>query len=553
MKKENNNSFVEEKGIRILENILENTKRIKCYFLRNDKTPLFDGFFNLLDEDKTILKKFDVQIKSSPSISPLRKGLNKGKYKYGFNIDVLDATRTKITETPTFYFVINPDTEEIFFKYLSTEFLVSLNYRNLNKKVITYYFSENDKLVDLNAFLMLLDKIRIDSKKSINFKSQKEIGAIQKSMNKFYKKLDKIDFIIQELWPNLFKFGIRSSYIFGKAKSTSCMAYAIYPIEYGSTQTDIQDYQMFNDNLFNYYDMTGKITLDNYLDDCISNILHFYFNETNYLIKFLPDICLYELIFSFLDNIASIDSSLLSNEYFHKFYKNEFNLEELLNIVNPFFEITKLILSRKDFDYTVYKCINYFVGFQRNGKIYFDEKKIKVVIRLVFTVEELRKRKITKIIRPWNYFLKNSKIFSPCFTSDLFDKNKFLSAIDTILTNLPNYLDELVANTKLEIRNPLKGTYIYNVKLVDNQFKHYDIDIALEDKNSCYSVKNNSIEENKMYAKRCNSIIEDFFVNNTPVFNFVRILFEEIICKKLEVKNKGVLIGYTTFNKLFLF
>lgn len=555
MKKENNNSFIEGNGIRILEGALEKTGRIKCYFKSNDKTPLFDGFFNFLNKNKMILKKFDVQIKTLTSIIPLKKGPNKGKYKYRFDTDVLDAVRMKITENPTFYFVINQGTEEVFFKYLSAEFLVSLNYINLNKKYVTYYFNNEEKLVDLNDFLMFLDNITKTSKKDIIFKSQKEIEIIQRSMNKFYKKLDKIDFIINELWPNLFKFGIRLShsknFIFDKVKDTDCMTYAIYPIEYGSTQKDIQEYDMLNDNLFNCYDMTGGITTDKYLDNCISNILYFYFSESNCLLKFLPNICLEELIFSFLDDITNIDRTLLSNKYSHTFYKEELSFGELFNIANPFFRIVQSILSRKDFDDTAYKCIKYFIKFQTNDKVYYDEKKINMVIRLAYCIEELKKRKITKIIRPWNYFVENSKILFSFSKSDLFDKTKFLDVIYTIFTNLPNYLNEIIDNTKLRIRNPLKGKYIYNVKLVDNQIKYYNIEIAVEDENSSYSVKNSLIQENKNYIWRCSSIVEDYFENYTPVFNFVRILFEEIICKNLEVKNKGVLIGNKTFNKLF--
>ena len=73
MKKENPNSFIEEDGIRLLESFLESKKTIKTHFSRNDKTPLYDGYFNLLNQNSEIMKQFDVQIKSSEKLSFLVK------------------------------------------------------------------------------------------------------------------------------------------------------------------------------------------------------------------------------------------------------------------------------------------------------------------------------------------------------------------------------------------------------------------------------------------------------------------------------------------------
>lgn len=556
VKKENSNKFIEEKGIRCLETFLEKSERIKCYFTRNDKTPLFDGYFYLLNSDGTISKKFDVQIKSSNSIVPLIKGPNKGKYRYKFDVDVLEAIRTKITENPTFYFVVNPDTNEIFFKYLSIDFLVSLDYRSSSKNAVTYYFDESDKLRDLNLFLKLLKDISSVSNNTITFKSKKEMADIQKSMNSFYKKLDQIDFIIKEIWPQLFKFGIRSSRnnnIFIGKQKMNCVAYAIYPINYGSSESLIQDYNLLNDNLFNHFDTTFEETLDEYLDNCISNILHFYFSETNLLIRFVPDICLNELIYSFLDDLALYEHSLLSKKYFHTFHKDELNYDEILKIMEPLFETTKKLISGNKLGHSDYEYINFFTKFKVGDKIYFDDKKINDVKKQFFVLEELRKRKIIKIQRPWNYYKENSQISFPCFTCDLLDKDKFLVAVDTLLSNLINHLSYVLKESKLFLNNEINGVFSYDVKLVKNQIHHYVIDVVLENESDKFQIKQKAIDENKLYSRRCWSDIEDLFIESTPIYNCLKILFNSVLCKKLKVKNKGILIGTKNYENLLIF
>ena len=153
MKKENQNSKIEEKALRILEDLLDGFKKIKTHFKREDKVPLFDGFFNLLNQNGEILKRFDVQVKGSANLSKLERGPNKGKIKYGFDVDVLDAVRKKVTENPTFYFVVDIKTHSIYYKLLTTDFLVSLNYLGSNSESVNYYFCDSDKLDDENSFI----------------------------------------------------------------------------------------------------------------------------------------------------------------------------------------------------------------------------------------------------------------------------------------------------------------------------------------------------------------------------------------------------------------
>lgn len=562
MRKENPNSFIEESGIRCIEDKLERSKRIKCHFSRNDKTPLFDGYFNLLSEDKNILKQFEVQIKSTNNISPLKRGKNKGKYRYYFDKDVLESVRTKITENPTIYFVVNPETKKILYKYLDIDFLVSLDYIDSESSKITYCFSEDETLNDINSFIYRLEKIQKNSVSQVIFKSSEEIKTIQIAMNGFYKKLNDIDFISKSIWPNLWKFGIKTSesynlqLIVGKNQKNiggKCSAFAIYPIQYGSNTNIIQDYIPANDNMFNYFDMTNQLTPEKYLDTCLSKIISFYFNKTNGFISYLPSICLFELIFSFLDQLADLDNSLASKEYFHAYYKNELSYDELMILLTPYINVARLILT-KEIPFNSYDIhIRFFVNAKSDKLVYFDEKKIYSAIRLFFVLEEIKKRKISSINRPWNYSVEMSKVSFPCYTADLFDYDRFCSTVDSVLSNISDYVEEIIDRVPIKIRKSFKGTYYYKITLTEGIIKRYTIRMALIDSSTSFKIVNHEIDNDALFiCSYWSSEIEDLFEGNTPIYNCCRIVFHQMLCEKLNVDNEGVLIENRYIKKMFI-
>ena len=61
MTKEIDSGFIETKGVALLSQKLQCNRMIRTHFNVDDKLPLFDGFFNLLDQENNILKRFDVQ------------------------------------------------------------------------------------------------------------------------------------------------------------------------------------------------------------------------------------------------------------------------------------------------------------------------------------------------------------------------------------------------------------------------------------------------------------------------------------------------------------
>ena len=80
MAKHTISAFNEKTAIRMLSDFLEQNHTIATFFKENDRTPNYDGSFELVDEDETPTKQFIVQIKKVENLVPNIKGLNKGKY-----------------------------------------------------------------------------------------------------------------------------------------------------------------------------------------------------------------------------------------------------------------------------------------------------------------------------------------------------------------------------------------------------------------------------------------------------------------------------------------
>ena len=146
-------AFDESKSIRILSGLLESTGEIKTFFGENDKTPNYDGSFELVNDEQEPVKQFIVQIKKVD-----RLVLNsKEKYDYRLKTNFLQYVKDKVTENPAIYFVVDLATEKVYWIYLSDETLIRLNFEG--KKTVTYHFREEDSISNVEAFVLTMQKI----------------------------------------------------------------------------------------------------------------------------------------------------------------------------------------------------------------------------------------------------------------------------------------------------------------------------------------------------------------------------------------------------------
>lgn len=150
-------AFDEAEAIRQLSEFLEKNRSIKTFFKENDRTPNHDGFMELLDDNEEPIKQFIVQIKHVKNLIPNPKGRNEGKYTYPLETNFLDYAKSKVSESPSIYFVVDIVTKNIFWLYLTDDFLGSLGFEG--QDTITYHFEDGDIVKDIASFEHQLNQI----------------------------------------------------------------------------------------------------------------------------------------------------------------------------------------------------------------------------------------------------------------------------------------------------------------------------------------------------------------------------------------------------------
>ena len=556
MKKESQNSKIEEKAIRILEDFLDGSKAIKTHFKREDKTQLFDGFFNLLDQNNNILKRFDVQIKGSTRIDKLKKGPNKGKVKFCFDVHVLDAVRQKVTENPTFYFVVDIKTQTIYYKHLTTDFLVGLNYLATESTSVVYYFCDSDKLVSEALFVDELQDIRKMSVERAVFKSAEEIKTIQEAMNGFYRKTHEIDFIMKSIWPNLWKFGLKTSSSVKKIignnaeykLASDCTAFAIYPIMFGDTRNEVLDYSFSEENIFDSLDFTNEISPEDYLNDCLTNIISHYFSESLDYIRYLPTICLNEIVFSYLDSLAVYDESISSKDRFKTFVLDTVSLNDVAEMVEPYVFAAKGALSKNNINWD-----NHLISFFSNvrfpdGRFSIKQEQVKRSICVDLAVRELLERGEREACRPWKMMATKANANLALYKADLYDENLFRQAIDQFFLDLPTVLHDFEKAIPASIDLQPKGLYFYQIIRSENPFPYYSIKAALIDDKSPFRMEKKEVREIDLYKSSFwSATIETLFEDGTPYTHICRLILQKAICEKLGIEDKGITLNDRVF------
>lgn len=206
-------SFNESSSTRLLSEILEYKRTIKTFFKENDRTPNYDGSFELVDKEFLPKKQFIVQIKKVEDLEKSTSGKNKGKYVYQLETPFLFYVKAKVTESPAIYFVVDICTSNIFWVYLSDEFLMNLNFENNKSGKIAYAFSEENKLLDIDAFTQEITGIAQKGNELFLNKMPEEIEKLQDAVDYLNYHINA-DFqvIKKHMFPNLWRFGIRCSH-----------------------------------------------------------------------------------------------------------------------------------------------------------------------------------------------------------------------------------------------------------------------------------------------------------------------------------------------------
>ena len=579
-------SFNESLEIRILSGVLESKKLIKTFFKENDKTPNYDGSFEILGKKNTPRKQFIVQIKKIENIQQCSKGKHKGKYIYDLETAFLYYVKEKVTESPAIYFVVDIITKRIFWLYLSDEILMKLDFEG--KEKVRYAFIDTEILVDIDNFTNIVNKIADERNKKFINKTPKEIADIQESVEYINNLFNNgLSFIKESIFPDLWRFGIAHS----KTNSLSVTVYshsdkeiqtltppitdifALYPQIKGELNYGFKEFYNDGNNYFRNFDSTGTATPKKYVTQVISRIVKDYF-EFGLLYKadIFPDILIKEIAFKFIGEMNGLFNqySIEDKVNVDDIYKLFFSVLNYLNYILSEANLTKNEMQYKSIliRYIQAGQLRYNLDFIRMAmfycckesfqKFYLKEQQPEINLSIFsllqkkyilyfIAIEQLIKRKITQIEAPWQYNYHEIRKLN---------KSRFLDRVNTIcdtwLTDLPhiytNLYDKLFNTRKYFNNGRFEYALQYNTNgnLLDCIKKYEDDKFSIRKGN--FVNINQWKREKEVLSISGGFRIEHIIRNNLLLYDSLRCLLYQGMCKGLGIDCEGV-----GLNKIKLF
>jgi len=584
MAKHTISAFNEKTAIRMLSDFLEQNHTIATFFKENDRTPNYDGSFELVDEDETPTKQFIVQIKKIENLVPNIKGLNKGKYVYDMDTSFLYYVKEKVTESPAIYFVVDIVTKNIFWLYLSDELLMGLDFEG--KERISYPFEETDIVPNIEVFVQILSQIA--SKRNALFlqKTPEQIEEMQDALD-YINRLMENDFckIKEVVFPNLWRFGIKytpgetMSITAGDQTITSEAAsmFALYPQMKGIADTGLKEYTCGRTNYFNHFDMFGKITPMEYVRNSLQKVIKSYF-EDDIPATQLPDIMLFERLNSFVQRMGRFyefkidDGKILISDLYRGYILLIRYIQHIIldQCVDPDEEDVKADITNRfnrgdrnyfDILHCGSKVVSCFKKFclqnENNERIGFKPDLMfqvipKYQIASFVDIAELKQRETKYYEQVWEYdYFELSKL-SP--TEIMAKTNEICTKW---FSELPVIYDNLFESLFEKSKYRFKGKFEYCNEFCRNE--HYGpwfSTVVREYRSNTFSV---------IYNPECNDSFTDedrekgllyihsgilvsrFLQRKSLFYDSVRCLLYQGICKELGYECKGLSIGGMRF------
>jgi hypothetical protein len=473
-------AFVESDGISILKRKLETNRIIKCFFSDNDKTPNTDGFFELTKKDGTPIKRVNVQVKTTSELK---------NNKLSVDTKIMNFIFEKITTDPTFLFIVDLKTEEIYYRHIDIDYLLSIEFDKKNDIVIDF---SKDNVFDIELFEKELNIIADKHNRLIVKKSVIEIAELQEAINYLNNTLFSIPLLVETLMPKLHRVGIATSreekkLIFkrsdeGESELKSSNNYGAYFILKGEKRYEIEDLQDKEEYSNVFYDGIGDMTPMKYAKHVLSRILKHFFNRSPNYIRFMPDFILSEISFAFLDKMGSKYKTLSSEIYSKTFYKDNVDVVELeflfkktmkymmyilnsdKNLYQQEADLKRILINRIN-SFTSYNGIDFLELattycppqiFENTNYINdISDESIKNGLSLLtseytiyyFAIKELIKRNIKTIFRPWNFEpVKEMRIF--LIHGQYFFDKRFYNQCKKWFEETPRFYRETAENIK---------------------------------------------------------------------------------------------------------
>lgn len=502
-------SFDESKGNDFLDLVLTSTNKIYSHFSKLDKGPNFDGHFELLDNNGIPIGRFNVQIKT---MSTDYKNNNKrgiiSQYKYSCDTKIFNAVKYGITLDPCYLFMIDVVNRRIFGKYVSLEYVLSLDIKNEYNKVI--YFNDDDEIVDVNNFYNNLVDIYNDRKnKMISIEQNKfiitssisdeELSDLQLEFDYLNNMFDnELKYIKDKLFPNIWKFGI--AYM----KEEKSLGVGIYYIKKGKNGEFIK---YLNDETFgncSFITISNKTKIRDLINGFISSILERCYEYRIIPIEYVDNEVLFEILFYFLDEISKVYKEVENKNKLDVYYKDE---EDINIIKNYYYGIEKYIkytfgkafnvVTTTKSKYSMYKIDPLDEPFSGND-MYEKEKLLincfkelnddmfdnKIIVDgnhfyelIKESIYELERRNIKKVKRvwipkDWNDYINRVENGNRYKIENTFKISDYNYNIEKLLSIFPSQYNDFVS--KINKKLLLKNKYVCGYSNDDKYLLRYE-------------------------------------------------------------------------------
>lgn len=515
-------SFNESDGISKLMIFLHQKKNIKANLLSGDKIPNLDGNIQLLEksESKSIPKRiFHVQVKTlNHDYSNMNTKGVKSQYKYSEDTKVFNVVKENITSDPVLLFLVDVIKNKIFYKYISFEYVISLDF--MDENYITIYFNDDDEIKDIDAFHATLLGIHEKQKMMRENIKENRITTTFKKNTEMYKMLQQeweyLDNLLMKtfriatnfLFPDVWKFGI--AYQEGERFNTI----GIYKIKYGDNGTFCREYSENESECFNITRYArGKTNIREIIYGQVTSFVKKYTEIGRIPVNCLPNIVLEEISFFFLDLVAHACDIYEDPDYMQIYYKREektYTIRRFWNAIIswPIDDCKKLIkqhpeVANDSFDINPFEgLLSWYPEIQELSKRKFlkvleSEGESEIMYKLPFPFEfskdynyllfaevinELEERKIDLVKRPWKP-KKMIQMFEQYKKLNLqgFDRKETGFLIEDIYSNSEKILCELPGAynftarkiwEQFNLERLLKGQYsfIYNKSNYDCRY-----------------------------------------------------------------------------------
>jgi len=298
---ESHSTKIEKRGINILREMLNTSDFFECHFNEEDKIPNSDGYFIIYGDESIPFKRFDVQIKSTENI----KILKDESASFSINSKFINYSNIGVTEDRCVVFHIDVKNRDIYYKFLTSDFLDNFDAHDKNKEYIRIHF--NSKIIEINLFYKELVAFAL-RKRTFNIR-QINIVEYQKVYDMVNRLFDN-EFIKVKmaLFPDTWKFGIayqkydnpKRSFI---ADLPFTYHFGIYKIRFGDKTLPFQQVEVFEDS--SLLDFVGRSVLSSivfcpielFYKQWLSSFVQNICGDIRYLLRFLPNDALFENVY----------------------------------------------------------------------------------------------------------------------------------------------------------------------------------------------------------------------------------------------------------------